>query len=83
MWYMFRGQVTLERWGGVRYRFMKIPFDDLLGITAGVTGNLAILIYAAKRVSTDRPDIGYAIIFPGATVLKIMIVEIIVAFWAV
>ena len=59
---------------------MKIPFDDLLGITAGVTGNPAIAAYAAKQVPTDRPDIGYAIIFPGATIVKIIIVQLIIAF---
>jgi putative transport protein len=63
----------------VGYRVMKIPFDDLLGITAGVTGNPAILAYAAKLVPTDRPDIGYAVIFPGATILKIIIVQIVIA----
>jgi putative transport protein len=59
---------------------MRIPFDDLLGITAGVTGNPAIAAYAAKQVPTDRPDIGYAIIFPTATILKIIIVQLLIAF---
>ncbi len=58
---------------------MHIPFDDLLGITAGVTGNPAITAYAAKQVPTDRPDIGYAMIFPGATIIKIIIAQIIIA----
>ncbi len=60
--------------------FMRIPFDDLLGITAGVTGNPAIAAFAAKQVPTDRPDIGYAIIFPGATIIKIIIVQLVIAF---
>ncbi|MEM5786004.1 MAG: hypothetical protein AAGU11_01720 [Syntrophobacteraceae bacterium] len=34
---------------------MRIPFDDLLGITAGVTGNPGIIAYAARLVPTDRP----------------------------
>lgn len=59
---------------------MRIPFDDLLGITAGVTGNPAIAAYAAKQVPTDRPDIGYAMIFPGATIVKIIIVQLMIAF---
>lgn len=59
---------------------MRIPFDDLLGITAGVTGNPGIIAYAARLVPTDRPDIGYAIIFPGATVVKIIIVQLVITF---
>jgi putative transport protein len=64
----------------VGHRLMKIPFDDLLGIVAGVTGNPAILAYAAKSVPTDRPDVGYAMIFPGATVVKIIVVQLVIAF---
>jgi len=59
---------------------MRIPFDDLLGIIAGVTGNPAIAAYAARQVPTDRPDIGYAIIFPGATIVKIVIVQLLISF---
>ncbi len=58
---------------------MGIPFDDLLGLTAGVTGNPAIAAYAAKQVPTDRPDIVYAMIFPGATIIKIIMVQVMIA----
>jgi hypothetical protein len=27
-------------------------------------------------VATDRPDLGYALIFPGATLVKILIVDV-------
>jgi len=57
----------------------RLPFDDLLGITAGVTGNPAILAYAARTAKTDKPDIGYALIFPGMTVLKILMMQGMVA----
>jgi putative transport protein len=40
-----------------------MPFDELLGIASGVTGNPAILAYADKLAPTDRPDLGYAVIF--------------------
>lgn len=55
---------------------LKIAYDELLGIASGVTGNPAILAYAARSVPTDRPDIGYALIFPGATLVKIVIVDV-------
>lgn len=60
---------------------LRIPFDELLGITAGATGNPAILAYASRTAGTDKPDIGYAIIFPGMTIVKILVVQAIVAIW--
>lgn len=60
---------------------LRIPFDELMGITAGATGNPAILAYAARTAGTDKPDIGYAIIFPGMTILKIIAVQALVALW--
>jgi len=34
-----------------------------------------------KAVATDRPDLGYAMIFPGMTILKILFVDIVPAFF--
>jgi len=57
-------------------RLLSIPADDLLGIVSGVTGNPAILVYANRAVPTERPDIGYAMVFPTVTVAKILFVQI-------
>jgi putative transport protein len=57
----------------------KMPFDEVAGIVAGACGNPAILAYANKLTPTDRPDIGYAMIFPGMTILKILFVDIVPA----
>jgi putative transport protein len=58
---------------------MRIPFDDLLGITSGVTGTPAILAYAFRSYPSDRVEICYAMIFPAATILKIVIAQVLVA----
>jgi len=57
-------------------RLLAIPADDLFGIVSGVTGNPAILVYANRAVPTERPDIGYAMVFPSITVAKILFVQI-------
>ena len=57
----------------------RLPFDELLGIASGVTGNPAILAYADKLAPTDRPAIGYAVIFPSATIIKIVAVQLLIA----
>jgi putative transport protein len=46
----------------VGHYLMKIPFDDLVGVASGATGNPAILVYSTKMAPTERPDIGYAMI---------------------
>lgn len=55
---------------------LKLEFDDVCGIVAGITGNPAILAFASKITGTDKPDIGYAMIFPGATIVKILFVQL-------
>jgi len=55
---------------------MRIPFDDLLGVCAGATGNPAILAAASRLAPTERPDIGYAITFPSMTIVKIIAVQL-------
>jgi putative transport protein len=55
---------------------LRIPFDDLLGICAGSTGNPAILAAAGRLAPTDRTDVGYAICFPASTVIKIIAVQL-------
>lgn len=61
----------------VGYYLMKIPFDDLVGVASGATGNPAILVYSARMAPTERPDIGYAMIFPSMTIVKVIAVQIV------
>jgi len=61
----------------VGYYLMKIPYDDLLGVASGATGNPAILVYSTRMAPTERPDIGYAMIFPSMTIVKVIAVQVI------
>ena len=61
----------------IGYYLMKIPYDDLMGVVSGATGNPAILVYSTRMAPTDRPDIGYAMIFPSMTIVKVIAVQII------
>jgi putative transport protein len=54
----------------------RLPFDTAMGVISGATGNPAILAFASRTAPTDRPDIGYAMIFPSMTILKILFVQI-------
>jgi len=54
----------------------RLPFDTTVGVLSGATGNPAILAFANRIAPTDRPDIGYAMIFPSMTILKILFAQI-------
>jgi len=54
----------------------RLPFDTSMGVISGATGNPAILAFASSIAPTDRPDVGYAMIFPSMTILKILFVQI-------
>ena len=56
---------------------LRIPYDDLVGVASGATGNPAILVYSARMAPTERPDIGYAMIFPSMTIVKVIAVQIV------
>jgi putative transport protein len=60
-------------------RVLGVPADDLLGVVSGVTGNPAILAYANRATPTERPDIGFAMVFPSMTILKILFAQAAVA----
>jgi putative transport protein len=61
----------------VGHYLMKIPYDDLLGVASGATGNPAILVYSNRMAPTERPDIGYAMIFPSMTIVKVIVVQVV------
>jgi putative transport protein len=61
----------------VGYYLLKVPYDDLVGIASGATGNPSILVYSTRMAPTERPDIGYAMIFPSMTIVKVIAVQIV------
>jgi putative transport protein len=56
---------------------LRIPFDDLLGVASGATSNPAILVEATRMAPAERPDIGYAMIFPSATIVKVIAAQVV------
>jgi putative transport protein len=54
----------------------RMPYDEMAGIIAGACGNPAILAFSIKLAPTDKTDIGFAMIYPGMTIVKILFVNI-------
>lgn len=65
----------------IGHYLLRIPFDDLVGILSGLAGNAAIVSYASKEVPSERVEIAYAMVYPGAIIMKILIVQILIAIW--
>lgn len=60
----------------VGYKLLHIPMSQLLGMVAGVHTQPAVLGYAVNRTGNDLPNLGYATIFPIASILKILIAQL-------
>jgi putative transport protein len=69
-----------EQTFGVGYKLLRIPYDELTGIVAGIQTQPAVLGFANKQCGTERPDIGYTSVFPLATIFKIIAAQLIVNF---
>ncbi|HJV66056.1 MAG TPA: aspartate:alanine exchanger family transporter [Geomonas sp.] len=67
---------VLALWIG--YKVMKIPMTLLMGIIAGLQTQSAVLGYALDQTRNDLPNIGFASVYPAATILKIILVQIMV-----
>ncbi|WP_243374895.1 aspartate:alanine exchanger family transporter [Geotalea sp. SG265] len=67
----------LALWIG--YRLLKIPMTLLIGIIAGLQTQTAVLGYALDQTRNDLPNIGFASVYPAATIYKIICVQVLLA----
>jgi putative transport protein len=64
----------LTLWLG--YKLLRIPMSLLTGILAGLQTQPAVLSYALDQSDNDLPNIGYATVFPVATITKILLAQL-------
>jgi putative transport protein len=64
----------------IGYRLFKLPFGVLTGIVSAVHTQPAVQASALTQARNDLPNHGYALAFPMATIAKILLAQIIVAF---
>lgn len=60
----------------IGYKLFKIPFSLLIGMLAGLQTQPAVLAFANEQTGNEAPNIGYAMVFPTAMVVKIILVQI-------
>ncbi len=62
-------------------RWLKLSTSEAFGAVAGIHTQPAVLAWASARTSSDAPAKGYATVFPIATVVKILLAQVLVRFF--
>ena len=60
----------------VGYKILKIPMPILYGLLAGIQTQSVAVAYANERAGNDQANIPYAMAYPTAVVLKILLVQV-------
>jgi len=63
----------------IGHRLLKIPMGILIGMVAGLQTQPAVLGYALEQTGNDLPNIGYASVYPVATIGKILAVQVLLS----
>ncbi|GAB4442466.1 MAG: aspartate:alanine exchanger family transporter [Chloroflexi bacterium OHK40] len=63
----------------VGHRVLKIPMALLIGMLAGLQTQPALLAFAGEQTGNELPNVGYATVYPTATIAKIVGAQIILA----
>lgn len=59
----------------VGYKLLNIPMCVLTGMLAGLQTQPALLGFALEQSRNDLPNVGYASVYPTATILKILLAQ--------
>lgn len=59
----------------IGYRVLKIPMSLLTGMLAGLQTQSAVLGYALEQSRNELPTVGYASVYPVATITKILLAQ--------
>jgi putative transport protein len=60
----------------VGYHLMRVPMGTLTGILAGLQTQPATLAFALQQSNDERPNVGYAIVYPVAVISKIVLAQL-------
>ena len=60
----------------IGYRLFRIPLNVLYGILAGMYTQPVVLGYANQQTRNELPNVGFATVYPLATVLKIVLAQV-------
>jgi len=61
------------------YKLFRIPLNVMFGILAGTHTQPVVLGYANHHTGNDLPNVGFATVYPLATILKIVLAQVLLA----
>ena len=64
----------------VGHKLLKVPMGLMVGIVSGLHTQPAVLAFSSEQAKNELPNVGYATVYPMATVAKIVAAQLIVAF---
>ncbi|MDR9450021.1 MAG: aspartate:alanine exchanger family transporter [Acidimicrobiia bacterium] len=60
----------------IGHKVLKIPMSLLSGMLAGLQTQPAVLAFAGEQSGTELPNLGYATVYPVATISKILFAQL-------
>ncbi|MBI9049022.1 MAG: hypothetical protein JEZ00_06375 [Anaerolineaceae bacterium] len=64
------------------YKLLKIPMGVLTGVIAGMHTQPAVLAFSLEQAENELPNVGYAMVFPVAMIIKILLAQFILVYLA-
>ncbi|GLH72545.1 putative transporter [Geothrix limicola] len=61
------------------YKVFRIPLNVMFGIVAGTHTQPVVLGYANHHTGNELPNVGFATVYPLATILKIVLAQVLLA----
>lgn len=61
------------------HKLFRIPLNIMFGILAGTHTQPVVLGYASHQTGNDMPNVGFATVYPLATILKIVLAQVLLA----
>ncbi|HNT29403.1 MAG TPA: TrkA C-terminal domain-containing protein [bacterium] len=61
------------------YYYLKLPFAAIMGIVSAIQTQPACLAYANEKAQSDLPSLWYTIVYPTATVVKIIAAQLLIS----
>jgi len=61
------------------HRLLGIPLSLAIGMVAGIHTQPAVLGFAEQQTKNEIPQLGYAAVYPVATIAKILLVQVLLA----
>jgi putative transport protein len=64
----------------IGYKVLEVPFGMLTGMLAGLGTQPATLGFGLQQADNELPNLGYALVFPVATITKIVVAQLVLIF---